>query len=125
MFEHDGITYYSESEFKKGIENYQSEHKARLKKYNTIRIWILIVLIISLAGNLHLYINYNNSLDLLYVCNAKEILTEYEKLTDDENTKENIKKERDKIYEIENKAMQNKYVDEVINDVMKRDKDLK
>lgn len=131
MFEHNGITYYSENEFKKEIEEHQKEHKRRLKIYNTIRLWILIVLVISLAGNLHLYLNYNNALELLYVCNAKQVLTSIEEQIDKDTDiseeekiikKEEIKKEQEEILKREDKAMHDKYASEVVGDVMKKSK---
>lgn len=127
MFEHNGIIYYSENELKKKIENINKEKNKRLKTYATIRIWLLIILIVSLAGNLHFYLLYTKSNELLYLSNLENILLNLEAQIDsNENITEDkiflkneIKKEREAIFKRIDKIFYDEIINEIINDVSK------
>lgn len=107
-------------------------HNSRVKKYNNIRILLLIALVTSLAGNFHQYLLYNNAIELLYICNLDKAIDSSEQSisqtsmskSDRELLESEIKKEREHSKELNDKVASEKYYGEVIRDMDIKGKDI-
>lgn len=102
MFEHNGIMYYSENEIKSKF----AEVEKRRKKYSKIRAFLIILLSLSLAANIHYFFLYKT---------AQAVLNSY--AVSDELDYEELQSEADTSLSSEEKQLKKKHIEEERNKI--------